>query len=99
MNIPTLKINGKEVSIPRPTMKMWRCVAQYDEINKDKWSMARLMDEHANMLATIYGLEDSNDIDPADILPGYVAAATYVINVAYEKMKNLPNAETETEEK
>ena len=34
-------------------------------------------------------------LDPADVLPMYMEAAGYVIGVANEKLKKLPNAEAE----
>ncbi len=97
MSKPKLIVNGKEYTIARPTMKMWRIVAEYDDMDKSEWTWAKLMTEHAKMLGEIYGV-DADEIDPSDVIPGYVEAATYVINLANEKLKKLPNVETETEE-
>lgn len=96
MESPVLKlIDGKEVTLPRPTMKMWRKVAEYDEVEKADWSIVKLMDEHSKMIAEMFGLESVDDIDPADVLPKYVETATYVIGIVNEKLKKLPNAEAE----
>jgi hypothetical protein len=92
-------VNGTEVQLPRPNMKMWRKVAEYDEIDKTEWSLNKLMAEHAAMLVEMYGLENADEIDPADVLPMYVRAASYVINVASEKLRNLPNVEEGIDQK
>ena len=98
MDIPKIRVKGKEIELPRPTMKMWRRVAEYDELDKEGWGTFRLMDEHSKMLAEMYGLSSPDDIDPADVLVGYTEAATYVIGIAGERLKELPkNVETETE--
>lgn len=85
-------ITGEEITLPRPTMKMWRRVAEYDEIDKENWSLVKLMGEHSQMIAEMYGLENTDDIDPADVLPKYVESATFVIGIVNEKLKKLPNA-------
>lgn len=97
MNIPKIRVKGKEIELPRPTMKMWRRVAEYDEQDKESWGTFRLMDESSKMLAEMYGLPSPDDIDPADVLVGYTEAATYVLGIAGERLKELPkNVETET---
>lgn len=88
-------ITGEVVTLPRPNMKMWLTVAEYDDIDKEGWSMAKLMKEHADVIAAMYGLKSTEDIDPAEVLTGYVEAASYVIGLATEKLKKLPNAEAE----
>ena len=88
-------VNGREITLSRPTMKTWRLVAEYDEIDKSEWGLAKLMTEHARMIAEMYGIESEDEIDPADVLPGYIAAATYVINIANEKLNKLPNVGAE----
>ena len=94
VEIPVLKlIDGREVALPRPTMKMWRRVAEYDEVEKVDWPIRKLMDEHSKIIAEMFGLESADDIDPADVLPKYVEAARYVIGIVNEKLKKLPNAE------
>ena len=96
MDIPVLKlIDGTEITLPRPTMKMWRKVAEYDEVEKADWPILKLMDEHSKMLLEMYGLDDVDKIDPADVLPAYIKTATYVVNIVSEKLKKLPNVETE----
>ena len=48
---------------------------------------------------SLYGIENADDIDPADVVPGYMEAATWVLNIANEKLKKLPkNAEAEAGE-
>lgn len=98
--LPKLKLmNGEDVTLPKPTMKMWLRVAEYDNIEKDEWPMSKLMAEHAKVIAEMYGLETIDDIDPADVLTGYVEAAKYILGVATEKLHKLPkNAETEEEQ-
>lgn len=96
MDAPKMTLaDGREVVLPRPNMKMWRKVAEYDEVDKTSWHISKLMDEHSNMIAEMFGLESADDIDPADVLPMYVKAAGYVIGVASEKLNKLPNVETE----
>lgn len=96
MEIPSITLaDGREVKLPRPNMKMWRRVAEYDEQDKTGWSISKLMTEHAAVIAEMFGLESADDIDPADVLPMYMEAAGYVIGVANEKLKKLPNAEAE----
>lgn len=96
MAIPSITlIDGREVTLPRPNMKMWRRVAEYDELDKTDWTISKLMTEHAAMIAEMFGLESADDMDPADVLPMYMEAASYVIGVASEKLKKLPNAEAE----
>lgn len=98
--LPKLKLmNGEEVTLPKPTMRMWLRVAEYDNLEKDNWPMAKLMAEHAKVIAEMYGLDNIDDIDPADVLTGYVKAASYVIGIATDKLRKLPkNAETEEEQ-
>ena len=91
-------VSGREIELARPTMKTWRQVAEYDDIDNSEWGLAKLMTEHAKMLAEMYGIESEDEIDPADVLPGYIAAATYVINIANEKLQKLPNGEAEKAE-
>lgn len=96
MEIPSITLaDGREVKLPRPNMKMWRRVAEYDEQDKTGWSISKLMTEHAAVIAEMFGLESADDIDPADVLPMYMEAAGYVIGVANEKLKKLPNAGAE----
>ncbi len=95
MELKLTLIDGREATLPRPNMKMWRRVAEYDEQDKSGWPISKLMVEHANMIAEMFGLESADDIDPADVLPMYMEAAGYVIGVANEKLKKLPNAEAE----
>lgn len=97
--MPVITVKGKEYKLERPTMKMWRRVAEYDGMDKESWDFVKLMDEHAKLLAEIYGIENADDIDPADVVPGYLEAATWVLNTANEKLKQLPkNAEAEAGE-
>lgn len=98
--LPKLKLmNDEEVTLPKPTMKMWLRVAEYDNVEKDEWPMSKLMAEHAKVIAEMYGLETIDDIDPADVLTGYVEAAKYILGVATEKLHKLPkNVEAEAEE-
>lgn len=98
--LPKLKlIDGREVTLPKPTMKMWLRVAEYDNQEKDEWPMSKLMAEHAKVIAEMYGLETIDDIDPADVLTGYVEAAKYILGVATEKLQKLPkNVEAEEEQ-
>ncbi len=92
-------IDGQEVTLPKPTMKMWLRVAEYDDLEKDEWPMSRLMTEHAKVIAEMYGLDTIDDIDPADVLTGYVEAAKYILGVATEKLQKLPkNVEAEEEQ-
>lgn len=99
-DLPKLKLmNGEEVTLTKPTMKMWLRVAEYDNVEKDEWPMSKLMAEHAKVIAEMYGLETIDDIDPADVLTGYVEAAKYILGVATEKLHKLPkNVETEEEQ-
>lgn len=98
--LPKLKlIDGREVTLPKPTMKMWLRVAEYDNQEKDEWPLSKLMAEHAKVIAEMYGLETIDDIDPADVLTGYVEAAKYILGVATEKLQKLPkNVEAEEEQ-
>ncbi len=97
--LPKLKlITGEEVTLPKPTMKMWLQVAEYDQIDKDDWTLSHLMKEHAEIIAAMYGLESTDVIDPAEVLTAYVTAASYIIDVATEKLKKLPNAGAEDRE-
>lgn len=98
--LPKLKLmNGEDVTLQKPTMKMWLRVAEYDNVEKDEWPMSKLMAEHAKVIAEMYGLETIDDIDPADVLTGYVEAAKYILGVATEKLRKLPkNAEAEEEQ-
>lgn len=97
-DLPKIKLlTGEEITLPRPTMKMWLKVAEYDDIEKDGWPMSKLMKSHAEIIADMYGLKSIDDINPADVLTGYVEAASYVIGIATEKLKKLPNAEAEAE--
>ena len=92
-------MNGEEVTLTKPTMKMWLRVAEYDNVEKDEWPMSKLMAEHAKVIAEMYGLETIDDIDPADVLTGYVEAAKYILGVATKKLHKLPkNVETEEEQ-
>jgi hypothetical protein len=98
MKIPKIKlVTGEEVTLPRPTMKMWRMVAEYDDKDKSDWSFIKLMDEHSKLVAQMFGV-NVDDIDPADVIPCYMKGATYVINIANEKLQQLPNAEAEEAE-
>ena len=100
MDVPKLTLaDGTEIKLPRPTMKMWLKVAEYDEKDKAEWGIARLMQEHAAMIADMFGLKSTDEIDPADVLPMYIEAAGYVIGVANEKLKKIPNAEAGNGEK
>lgn len=92
-------IDGREVTLPKPTMKMWLRVAEYDNQEKDEWPLSKLMAEHAKVIAEMYGLDTIDDIDPADVLTGYVEAAKYILGVATEKLQKLPkNVEAEEEQ-
>ena len=92
-------IDGREVTLPKPTMKMWLRVAEYANVEKDEWPMSKLMAEHAKVIAEMYCLETIDDIDPADVLTGYVEAAKYILGVATEKLHKLPkNVDAEAEE-
>ena len=95
MDVPKIKLaTGEEVTLPRPNMKMWRLVAEYDEKNKDEWTFHELMIEHAKIVGQMFGV-NPDDIDPAYVVPGYLDGARYVINLVNEKLKKLPNAEAE----
>ena len=97
-DLPKIKLlTGEEITLPRPTMKMWLQVAEYDDVDKEGWPMSKLMKSHAETIADMYGLKSIDDINPADVLTGYVEAASYVIGLATEKLKKLPNAEAEAE--
>ena len=92
-------IDGREVTLPKPTMKMWLRVAEYDNQEKDEWPLSKLMAEHAKVIAEMYGLDTIDDIDPANVLTGYVEAASYVIGIATDKLRKLPkNVEAEEEQ-
>lgn len=96
MEIPVLKLtDGTEVVLPRPTMSMWRLVAEYDEVDKSEWGIVKLMNSHTEKLVQMFGLKNDDQIDPADVLPKYVETATYVIGIVNEKLKKLPNVEAE----
>lgn len=92
-------VDGTTITLQRPSMKMWRRVAEYDDMDKADWGFRQLMEEHAKMLAEMFGLDSPDNIDPADVLPMYLEAAGYIIGVANEKLKKLPNDETEKDGK
>jgi hypothetical protein len=96
MEAPKLTlITGEEVTLPRPTMKMWRLVAEYDSQDKDDWNFVKLMNEHLKIVSQMFNV-NPDDVDPADVIPSYMEGATYIIGIANEKLKQLPkNAEAE----
>ena len=87
-------IDGTEIELPRPTMKMWRMVAEYDEIDKSDWNILQLMDGHSKIIAEMFSVSDIEKIAPEDVLPKYMEAAGYVIGIVNSKLKKIPNAET-----
>ena len=95
METPKLKLKNKTYTAQRPTMGVWRQVVEYDETKKD--GLIEVVDGHMKILSAIYGVavEDiQENIDIADIIPSYLEAAAWVINLTYEKMKAIPkNAE------
>ena len=96
MDIPVLKLNGKEYKAPRPTMGVWRQVIAYDDAKKEK--LVDMIDGHIGILALIYGIdadEVRDNIDIADVIPSYLTAVRWVIDLTYEKMKKMPSKNAE----
>ena len=96
MATPVLKLNGKEYTVPRPTMGVWRKVIAYDDAKKEK--LVDMIDGHVEILALIYGIdadEVRDNIDIADVIPSYLTAVRWVIDLTYEKMKKIPSKNAE----
>lgn len=91
METPKLKLKNKTYTAQRPTMGVWRQVVEYDETKKD--GLIEAIDGHMKILSVIYDIpvdEIQENIDIADVIPSYLAAAAWVINLTYEKMKAIP---------
>ena len=96
MATPVLKLNGKEYKAPRPTMGVWRKVIEYDDAKKEK--LVDMIDGHIGILALIYNIdadEVRDNIDIADVIPSYLTAVRWVIDLTYEKMKKIPSKNAE----
>ena len=96
MATPVLKLNGKEYTAPRPTMGVWRQVIAYDDAKKEK--LVDMIDGHIGILALIYNIdvdEVRDNIDIADVIPSYLTAVRWVIDLTYEKMKKIPSKNAE----
>ena len=96
MATPVLKLNGKEYKAPRPTMGVWRKVIEYDDAKKEK--LVDMIDGHIGILALIYNIdadEVRDNIDIADVIPSYLTAVRWVIDLTYEKMKEIPSKNAE----
>ena len=96
MATPVLKLNGKEHKAPRPTMGVWRKVIEYDDAKKEK--LVDMIDGHIGIMALIYNIdadEVRDNIDIADVIPSYLTAVRWVIDLTYEKMKKIPSKNAE----
>ena len=96
MATPVLKLNGKEYKAPRPTMGVWRKVIEYDDAKKEK--LVDMIDGHIGIMALIYNIdadEVRDNIDIADVIPSYLTAVRWVIDLTYEKMKEIPSKNAE----
>ena len=96
MATPVLKLNSKEYKAPRPTMGVWRKVIAYDDTKKEK--LVDMIDGHIGILALIYNIdadEVRDNIDIADVIPSYLTAVRWVIDLTYEKMKKIPSKNAE----
>ena len=75
-------VYGKEYKAPRPTMGVWRKVIAYDDAKKEK--LVDMIDGHIEILALIYGIdadEVRDNIDIADVIPSYLTAVRWVIDL------------------
>ena len=96
MDTPVLKLNDNVYKAPRPTMGVWRQVIAYDDAKKEK--LVDMIDGHIGILALIYGIdadEVRDNIDIADVIPSYLTAGRWVIDLTYEKMKKIPSKNAE----
>ena len=57
-----------------------------------------MIDGHIGILALIYNIdadEVRDNIDIADVIPSYLTAVRWVIDLTYEKMKKIPSKNAE----
>lgn len=98
MEKPFIMVDGQKHEPPRPNMKVWRELVEYDSEDKQDRKITELMTGHLHMVSVIYGIDEdelADGMDIADIIPAYLAAARWVISLIYEKMKQLPNVEAQ----
>lgn len=100
MEKPKLMLSGKEYSPKRPTMKVWRAIVEHDAKTKEM-SISDILSHRVEILSLIYGIETEridNEIDIADVLPAYNAAAKWILSLVFEKLDAIPNASAGTGE-
>ncbi len=91
---PKIKLSGKVLQAPRPTMEAWFQISEFDEKDKAEMSLSDFLDGCLNILSVIYRenkdvLKDGMDV--ADVIPAYREAAAWVISLAYEKLGTIKN--------
>ena len=94
MDKPVLKLNGKEYSPKRPTMKLWRAVVEHDA-ETASLTMAEILSRRLEILAAVYGVDIEileENIDVSDVLPAYNEAAKWILGLVFEKLDKIPNA-------
>ncbi len=93
---PKIKLSGKVLQAPRPTMEAWFQISEFDEKDKAEMSLSDFLDGCLAILSIIY--KEDKDVlkegmDVADVIPAYREAAAWVISLAYEKLGAVKNAE------
>lgn len=96
-DIPTLIIDGREITPGRVKMKVWRELLQEDDTGED---MADRMDYYMQMIVAVFGrpevtrdvLDDVLAVE--DVIPLYSQCVRYVFGLSVARLDKLPkNAE------
>lgn len=94
MEKTVLKLNGKEYSPKRPTMKLWRAIVEHDA-ETSNLAISEILSRRVEILAAVYGVDVEileENIDVSDVLPAYSAAAKWILGLVFEKLDKIPNA-------
>lgn len=96
MGAPKLRTaDGREHEMREPvTLGMWRAVIDYadEEERKEAPTLDDLVTGRARVLATLYGVEDTDILDLSTLHRDYNEAGGWILNVAAGKQREIPNA-------
>ncbi|MEW5952630.1 MAG: hypothetical protein AB1815_02570 [Bacillota bacterium] len=101
---PTITLNGKKYTVPKPKIKLWRNLVRfYESQTKGELSGEAMLDEMFGIIVLAFGnaeitvelVEENMDFEELVAVFNYISE--YVTNMVNNKAAHVPNAKTPAE--
>lgn len=102
MEIPHIVINGEKVEPAAPKMKVWRAFLKSADKDREHEQLDDFLKDQIDLIILAFGKPDvineetiDENMEIADVVPMVRKLFQWIQIMTFEKMANVPNAETE----